>query len=1740
MEELEAQYKSLINDQQMDSNQSDDSGDGLSPLVMDLAEALKPDTRSRADSETDTCSIASSETESVDSNEKNASREMVYENSDPFELNGTKSVTVSNTMKEVPDDLKTSSVSAPQRINNMKQLKNFVNFYKVTKSFEQKLRSLKSKNKNKAHFSMSSLSDAREVISESQNNGIHKMRNLRKWRSEEHVNNEDGNVELDLNVIRTRLLGDKSNIEFDTLRCLEEPVLSPIIEVYAKEDHYNFDYNDTPELERDPLSNEEQQDIKPCIANLLEETQLTGSSPKKGRIKLRNITELVDMPTLGEARKRLNIPVKVDLKNLKVIGQTKTFPTARAPTPTEMPKLGQTKVSSISKPYLCYSDIESGLEKLAEDDEFNPKIEATFSLAGNETQKICLIDPSGMKTNSDSSKQPRPNLNIPSKEILMSELGSAAEKSYAFIVGSDNKIAGTITNVQKSSVPTLVNKTKEIITQNFGKPTIVMSQTSPNRLQLKYTANTIAQRKSPLKAVSPEIRQKKILPKPLGSILEKVPQGPASTPETMVEKSLLNPVKSTNETKNEKIPPKLTPIVEKILPQRNSTSGNCNEKTSPPKIASKTIDRFVIDGKPIVFNVLNKDLGTVTSETNTLGQRKILQIKQNGKIKMFTTSKTLESQRNSNNIKVTVHQDPKGPVKLAPNLVSSLQNPRFMSVFNPSNNESPAHTLYTPASSQSNVRQHTSPNNKQNSLVQKRPQTVLNTNKKVLASPNSILSKSDTIIGNIKLVKPGSSAILAKPMNANKSELPLKLPTTSLSVTPVPMAGLLKKPLESTNPAQNAKPAESTRSAENITTKKAEVFSSQDFCSGESPGGLKFISCQTNAVPSASTLAKTKLLFRNDLVKKDDFTRMLFKGTIPRHKMIRPNIQNRYFCKWCRTGFCKRYLFQQHIYRITCNMVYECRHCSDRRILFSNRCQLLQHLLLHFGSHKQIVINYSKLKMFKISTHDIMYAHHDTGASIGFYSDNEEESGDEGEDNDSTRESSKKQTPATVTQMKRPKTQKKVSRPDGIVTNNIQTNSGRNQSTRPNFSPGMNACPFIMPISKQRMSSPTLIHSIAATSNPVRMIRNNKISIEIPKSNAGEKPNQNQTRETKSYSVVVSQSPDAAPKTFQNYLKSRQSPLPLTKLTIPSKAISSTPVKSLLNIKNPNNQLLSLKPAVEAEIINLLGGRGYKNISLQSVTEIHTMPDRRTFKARKLPVVRREDRNATGLKLHHLQQKTLSDKNENQDSVSDKDNEESNQQNTVSNKDEESIQQNTVSNKDEEESNQQNTVADKGDKENNQQNTVADKGDKESNQQNTVADKGNEESYQQNTVADKGDEESNQQNTVADKGDEESNQQNIVSDKGDEESNQQNTVADKGDKESNQQNTVADKGDEESIQQNTVSDKGDEESNQQNTVADKGDEESNQQNIVSDKGDEESNQQNTVADKGDEESNQQNTVADKGDEESNQQNTVADKGEEESNQQNTVADKGDEESNQQNTVSHKGDEESNQQNTVSDKRDEESNQQNTVADKGDEESNQQNTVADNDEESNQQNTVADKGKPLENESSSTPIRKTGDKRTLEECGIDDSDSTAKKLKQISCGSTSSRNENEMKNIVNIDNGSNVDSMSCIVYDDTLANTSEIVANLKSSIKQISNIQDKIVRGGFVNIAMENIASDVSDSNENNTCKIGDEQVKENASENKDIIIEDITANEGNMIPSLENSDNVTDSTDTTNNITSKK
>lgn len=48
-------------------------------------------------------------------------------------------------------------------------------------------------------------------------------------------------------------------------------------------------------------------------------------------------------------------------------------------------------------------------------------------------------------------------------------------------------------------------------------------------------------------------------------------------------------------------------------------------------------------------------------------------------------------------------------------------------------------------------------------------------------------------------------------------------------------------------------------------------------------------------------------------------------------------------------------------------MVYECVNCSGRRILFRNRCQLLIHLLYHYGSHRKIVINYNKLKVYRLT-----------------------------------------------------------------------------------------------------------------------------------------------------------------------------------------------------------------------------------------------------------------------------------------------------------------------------------------------------------------------------------------------------------------------------------------------------------------------------------------------------------------------------------------------------------------------------------------------------------------------------------------------------------------------------------------------------------------------------------------------------------------------------------------------------
>uniref|UniRef100_A0A8D9EQJ4 Uncharacterized protein n=2 Tax=Cacopsylla melanoneura TaxID=428564 RepID=A0A8D9EQJ4_9HEMI len=169
---------------------------------------------------------------------------------------------------------------------------------------------------------------------------------------------------------------------------------------------------------------------------------------------------------------------------------------------------------------------------------------------------------------------------------------------------------------------------------------------------------------------------------------------------------------------------------------------------------------------------------------------------------------------------------------------------------------------------------------------------------------------------------------------------------------------------------------------------------------------------------------------------------------------------------------------------------------------------------------------------------------------------------------------------------------------------------------------------------------------------------------------------------------------------------------------------------------------------------------------------------------------------------------------------------------------------------------------------------------------------------------------------------------------------------------------------------------------------------------------------------------------------------------------------------------------------------------------------------------------------LQNEisSGSTVIKKTGDKRTREECGIDDSESPTKKLRLNSCDSTSSstESETETKQNVNDDNES----------DDTLTNVSEIVT-LNTSINQISNIKEKPLRKGITNIPIENIVCDDSDSNENNTRKISDEKVKDSYSANEDIVFENITVDESSTNDSLENCDNETDSTENTENITSE-
>ncbi|KAI5698239.1 hypothetical protein M8J75_004074 [Diaphorina citri] len=804
MDELEQRYKSLISQQNSEDSDLSDSDEELSPLVMDIAEALKPTIKQRSlneeNSETDTCSGSDENIE-------------ISKNDDSF-IGGKRT-----------------------GVDDMKKLKNFVNFYKVTKDFEQKFKKC-TKSKHMLHFSMSSLSDVKKAISETDKVSHTRSNALRKWNSEMKLNSCD-DLQFNIKDIRHHLLGDDQYQGLEALEFFDEPVISPTKVNMAYCDSYldeSFNAN-----EKDPLSFDSKEDIKSKI-DLILKTE----SPKKGLIKLRKITDLVEEKPLKATTKRLNIPVKFDLKSLKVIGQTKCPQNlVSSPKPIEPLKMAQTNVSSASKAYKCYSDNDSCINDIAAaDDDFNPIIQAAFSLAEKETPPTM-----------NSQK-------LPTKQIVLKH-GQIVNISH----GKTNTPVHTdpITNksnTQNNPFSGIISHTVGEI-NNFTHETVT---TMPSNPRLTYISTRIKSEPSgrdsvPQERAPPNRQQNTNI-----SNANTMPQRTYGN-----TKSNLNipvkPVCMTSSSNANTTPPKqLHNINSYILskPVSIKTSPNATMISKPPILmntASKS--NIFLEGKQTVVS---------TPDNNkTSPPRRIIQMKENGKLGMFTSvSQILQDQ-------------------------TTAPQPSWFTSFGSGN------VLL-------NVAPQSHSGTLQLSNISAEP-TVGYVIVNDLDTPKSVIDKSavtqttnGAIIGNIELVKPSKAT--DNDLKSAKNEVAGSNYQRS-------------KTAENISSVKNKSDILNTQKTHLATVQQQPQFSKvKDFKQDSSGKGkqnqstestvrgtqLKFIPITKKSVPTSSTIAKTKILFRKDLLEKDEFTKELFGEVIQESNLILFNNLNKYFCTWCRSG----------------------------------------------------------------------------------------------------------------------------------------------------------------------------------------------------------------------------------------------------------------------------------------------------------------------------------------------------------------------------------------------------------------------------------------------------------------------------------------------------------------------------------------------------------------------------------------------------------------------------------------------------------------------------------------------------------------------------------------------------------------------------------------------------------------------------------------------------------------------
>lgn len=752
----------------------------------------------------------------------------------------------------------------------MEELKKYVDFYKVTKVFEQKIASLRLKNKLKMSLSMSCLCQVKEVMNNPQNESFSKTNYLKKWKSESNLSTCD-DLELNSELVRSSL----SDTRYEQTEFVSESLLS-----------MSAIDNEMDSYEQDPLSID---DMKPIVADLLDSTTPKDSSPKKGSIRLRKFTELVDerRSITKTEPKKLNIPVKFDLKNMKVVGQS--------------------NLQKINKPYLTNIKVSNESVSTTDNDEFNPKIEAAFSLAGSESWNTSPTKHSSPDATIKQANQTI--LQIPSKEILNvpSTNIQLSGQSKISTTGTEKTV---LNNITPSNFKTLV----------FQNPPAKGKKTALPKISTTPLQNLTDKSAPPRKAVNEKPQILNVLKSPLMQDTEQNKE--TTAPRKIIEINNKGKVRMYVSTQQTSVPQ--TNVV-KVGQQSkiNYSKSVANTTSASVPVSSGAMNFLLIDtlgGTQFVKNSGKNNSSNAKNETVIDTIQPL-----NNSIKINSCEPKINYTFLGNNTLVGNLEPLKRPIKI--NASNSgretiIGNMKLVKPINIStsqiknmNTQSPGKSSTAPTISIKSV----SPKMKNNGLQIKRIE-IPNPKNQNPNKPNKLLTShepnSEDKIKQPPLTKvtpPAHGTILSRVLFSNKKAV------ATTSETPLPTShepnsedNIKRLPLTKVTPTAHGsiprvlfsnKRAVATTLEATVAKKPISVLASNPTkngnCSVElaKPEPIELVPSSTKtAVPSTSTIAKTKLLFRKDIPKKPIFIQSL---GLKKNPNIGP--MRRYGCEWCKT-----------------------------------------------------------------------------------------------------------------------------------------------------------------------------------------------------------------------------------------------------------------------------------------------------------------------------------------------------------------------------------------------------------------------------------------------------------------------------------------------------------------------------------------------------------------------------------------------------------------------------------------------------------------------------------------------------------------------------------------------------------------------------------------------------------------------------------------------------------------------